>query len=145
MGDTIWKDICAFEKIFPTRFPGNLQITRNIKRNKAKLLLNIVNNQSLIHDINRPIRNQLLQIIRKRLPSQIEPLNPVIKRKILKNWSTMCEREPTINNKTTLGFRHNPIRVPTGLVEMNQRWRIRHIQRPKIEVLEHKLEQRASN
>lgn len=35
--------------------PGNLKITRYIKRDKAQLLLNIIDYESFIHNINSPI------------------------------------------------------------------------------------------
>lgn len=122
-----------------TLLPSNLKVTGNIKGNKAELLLNIINDKSLLHYINRPKRNQLFEIIGQCFPSQIDSLHSIIQCEVLKHRGGMCEWKPTIHHKAALSSGYKTFRPSTSLIEMNQRGWVSHIKGLKVEIFKHKL------
>lgn len=93
-----------------------LQITLNIDGDKAEILLHIVHDQALVHDINGSVRHHFLQVIGQRLPSQVNPLDPVIEGEVLEDRSHVGERESAVDDEATLSLGGEAGRPGGGLV-----------------------------
>lgn len=92
-------------------------MARKIHRHKAELLLRIVHQESLVHDIDRSKRDELLEIVGKRLPAQIQPLHRVIEREILQHRGGVGEGEAAVDDEAALRARDDRSRAPAaGLV-----------------------------
>lgn len=145
MSDTIREDICTFQKVVFSMFPCNLQIARNVQGDKAELLLDIIHNEGLIYNIDCAVGHQFLQVIRQRFSTEIEPLDPVVEREILKNGSTVSEGEAAIDDEAALSPGSDAARVSAGLVEVDEGGGVRDVERSEAEVLEDELKEWAAD
>lgn len=112
----------------------------HIQGHKAKLLLHIIHKESLIHDIQRSERDELLEVVGESLATQIQPLHRIIDREILQHRRGVGEGEAAVDNEAALGARNHRPRPPAaGLVEVDEGWGVGDVEGAEAEVLEDDL------
>lgn len=139
MRDAIWKHVTTPKQVFFSRFPCNLEVPLHIKRNKAELFLDIIDDEALIHHIHTPVAHQLLEVIGERLPAKIQSLHPVIEREVLKHGRSVRKAEAAVDDQAALRLGNEPVWPARRLVEVDERRRVGDEEGSEIEVLEDDL------
>ena len=115
-----------------------MEVTWDIEGDKAEVFFNVVDQESLIHNVNGAIRHELFKVISERFATEVDSFHGVVEREVLKHRCGVSEGEATVDNEATLGLGDEPARGPrsTGLVEMGQGRGVGHVEGLEVEVFE---------
>lgn len=118
--------------------PRNVEVTWDIEGDKAEVFFNIVDQESLVHNVNGAIRHELFKVISEGFTPEVDSFHGVVEREVLKDRGGVSEGEATVDNEATLGLGDEPARGPrsTGLVEMGQGRGVGHVEGLEVEVFE---------
>lgn len=103
----------------------------------AELLLDIIDDESLFHDVDGAEGDEILEVVSEGLATEVDSPDGVVEGEVVKDGGGVGEGEAQVHDEALLGLGEDPVGiVAAGLVEVDDRGRIGQVEGPKVKVLE---------
>lgn len=119
MCDTIRKHIGAPEQILVPTLPGDGEVAVDVEGDEAELLLNVVDDEGLFHDVDGAEGDEFLEVVGEGLAAQVNPPHGIIEREVVKDGGGVDEGEPCVHDEAALSPGEKPTGPACGLVEVD--------------------------
>lgn len=109
----------------------------DVEGDEAELLLGVVDDEGLVHEVDGAVGDELLQVVGEGLAAEVEAADPVVEGEVLEHGGGVGEGEAAVDDEAALGGAR--VGAPAGLVEVDEGGGIGDAESAEAEVLEDEL------
>lgn len=99
--------------------PGDGEIAIDVEGDEAELLLDVVDDEGLFHDVDGAEGDEFLEVVGEGLAAQVNPPHGIIEWEVVEDGGSVGEGEPCIHDETALGPGEKPTGPAGGLAEVD--------------------------